>query len=372
MTFCEGHEDLSDADLVALFQQGRTEAFGVLYARHVGAVTRVCRARLWDADAVQDAVQETFARVLRRLPHFAGGDLLGHYAHKVARLVCIEHVRRGLRAAEVGLRAGTAAAVVDPMTTEAAYEDRDAVALILAGLSAGEAALLREHHMDDEPVSVLAARRDSTPGSIRVRLHNARRHALRVARARGLHGLAPVFALRRWLRRAFVRVGLAPAEPLLAGIAAPMAVVIALLAPGQIGAGPSHRADAGWRPAVSARADTLTRAGAGTGAGTGVRQPPAAPRHRDAAADGSRRARPHGSAAPAVAVPLLPVPSSPRLHQEAPPRPDMTYGLRVGPDDDPVLDVGTHVADDPDNPVDEAACTAARTSPALTYCERRD
>jgi DNA-directed RNA polymerase specialized sigma24 family protein len=51
----------SDARLVALIREGRSEAFEAAYDRHHRGILSFCRHMLSDPDEAEDAVQHTFA-----------------------------------------------------------------------------------------------------------------------------------------------------------------------------------------------------------------------------------------------------------------------------------------------------------------------
>jgi RNA polymerase sigma-70 factor (ECF subfamily) len=58
-------ERCDDAALVAMVVRGSERALGLLYDRHVGAVQRMGGSILWNAEATQDLVQDTFVALWR-------------------------------------------------------------------------------------------------------------------------------------------------------------------------------------------------------------------------------------------------------------------------------------------------------------------
>ena len=56
--------ETSDAVLLSRIRAGETDAFGILYERHVGAARALARQLADGHEAVEDAVQETFAKIL--------------------------------------------------------------------------------------------------------------------------------------------------------------------------------------------------------------------------------------------------------------------------------------------------------------------
>jgi len=68
-------EGPSDAELITATRAGDTEAFGLLYQRHVGAARRLANALTRDEAEAEDLVAEAFARVLTTLRAGRGPDL---------------------------------------------------------------------------------------------------------------------------------------------------------------------------------------------------------------------------------------------------------------------------------------------------------
>jgi RNA polymerase sigma-70 factor, ECF subfamily len=184
---------LGDAALVRLCREGDPAAFGVLYRRHHAAVRAVCRARVPDADTVDDLVQETFARLWAAMPSFTGGQVV-HWLRRTAKNLCIDHHRRH-RNAEVPLMDGMADRVSATPDSAGGVVNRQAIGAVLAKLRAVDAALLQEDHLADRPLREMAVRWGSTEKSLSVRLTRARRAF--AAAGSDLRGLVP---LPLWLR----------------------------------------------------------------------------------------------------------------------------------------------------------------------------
>jgi RNA polymerase sigma factor (sigma-70 family) len=67
-----GAAEPSDAELIAAVRSGRTEAYGLLYERHVGAVRAQARQLSCSAADVDDLVAETFAAVFAMIKRGGG------------------------------------------------------------------------------------------------------------------------------------------------------------------------------------------------------------------------------------------------------------------------------------------------------------
>ncbi|OLR94409.1 sigma-70 family RNA polymerase sigma factor [Actinokineospora bangkokensis] len=68
-------DEPSDPDLISSVREGDTEAFSVLYERHVEAATKLARHLERSAAAAEDLVSEAFSKVFDALKHGRGPDL---------------------------------------------------------------------------------------------------------------------------------------------------------------------------------------------------------------------------------------------------------------------------------------------------------
>jgi RNA polymerase sigma factor (sigma-70 family) len=75
-----GTDEPDDAALLAATRAGDTEAFGLLYLRHVDAARRLAGRLAGDPGAAEDLVSEAFARVLAAL-HRGGGPATSFRAY---------------------------------------------------------------------------------------------------------------------------------------------------------------------------------------------------------------------------------------------------------------------------------------------------
>ena len=293
-------------------------AFALLYRRHAAAVAAVCRANVRDPDAVDDLVQEVFARLWVALPTFQGDEVLRWLRH-TAKNLCIDHQRRH-RNTETPL----AADVVDLATVESdvagLVATRHAVRGVLTQLRPVDAALLHEHHLADLPLREMAARWGSTEKSLSVRLTRARRAF--AAASRDLLGLLPV---PLWLRlRWSARSGqLGPAGTTAAMGALHVALAVAFLLP-TAGASEVGSSDQTPRPDAAEQAAQVPNRPPGAAAPTrkAAARPPRT-RRAQAPARTATAARP--AKPPVVAVPGTAI----RVHDEVPGRPDYRYEVEV-------------------------------------------
>src|ERR687893_893761 len=81
-------------ELVSAAQRGDQEAFGRLYGRYVGPVSRFLTSRVSDRALAEDLTSETFLRALRRIDsvHDQGHDV-GAWFTTIARNLIADHVK---------------------------------------------------------------------------------------------------------------------------------------------------------------------------------------------------------------------------------------------------------------------------------------
>ncbi len=82
------------ADMIALAQQGNTDARSQLLTQLQDVIYRFCLSLLRDPDTAKDATQETAVRFLQHLPKYKGQSQLRTWTLGIALNVCREHRRR--------------------------------------------------------------------------------------------------------------------------------------------------------------------------------------------------------------------------------------------------------------------------------------
>lgn len=158
-------------DLLQRIAGGDDEALTVLYRRYRPGVRTLCARMTGDADEAEDLTQEVFLRAVRRAGGFRGESSAGTWLYRVARNVCLDHLRRADRREKVrasavhelvGAREANAGAdgalpgVMEKGLRRLAIEDREVVVLAAClGLGSAELAEVLE----------------CSPGAARVRLH---------------------------------------------------------------------------------------------------------------------------------------------------------------------------------------------------------
>ena len=96
-------------------------SFDEVYAQHVAFVWRIARTLGVADSALEDAVQDVFVVVHRRLPEFEGRSTITTWLFEITRRVVSSHRRRGGRTEPLAMEpTGTADTFADVTRTEAA------------------------------------------------------------------------------------------------------------------------------------------------------------------------------------------------------------------------------------------------------------
>ena len=74
-------------------QDGDTEAFGLLVKTHQRRLVRFATRLLGDAEAAEDAVQETFLRLWRLRARYRPQGCLEHLLLRIVRNICLDYAR---------------------------------------------------------------------------------------------------------------------------------------------------------------------------------------------------------------------------------------------------------------------------------------
>lgn len=90
-----------DRDLVVAFKDGVPEAYDEMYRRYSDRISHVCRKMLASPEDAREATQETFLKAFQGLPRFNGEYKLGAWLARIATNVCVDHIRRQTRTAQI-------------------------------------------------------------------------------------------------------------------------------------------------------------------------------------------------------------------------------------------------------------------------------
>ena len=97
------HADCSDEELLALFRQGTTEAFGALVHRYEGELYGYLRRYLCDSDLAEDVFQNTFLQLYTKLGQYEAGRPFRPWLYAIAKNQAIDALRRQNRHVAVRL-----------------------------------------------------------------------------------------------------------------------------------------------------------------------------------------------------------------------------------------------------------------------------
>ncbi len=166
------HATASDPDLVSAFLAGDEAAFDILVDRHAPRVYAVCLRYFGNAQDAEDALQDTFVTVLRRVSTYRGTAAFGTWLHRVAVNACHDLARRrSRRPREAGggmEQLDGLAAAEDPLAArELGWELERALALL--DDTSRTAVVL--HDVQGLPYAEVAERLNLPVGTVKSRIH---------------------------------------------------------------------------------------------------------------------------------------------------------------------------------------------------------
>ena len=188
-------QDLSnrpDADVVALAQRGREDAFRELVRRYERPVFTLIIRMVRDSATAEDLAQDTFIKVLNHIDKYRPEFKLSSWLFKIANNVAIDHLRR--RQVDTVSMSGSAhagtPAEVEATSFDVASGDESALDELQAKElgSAIEVAIARLRpeyrscillrHVEGRSYEEIAATLDLPLGTVKTYIHRAR-HELR-------------------------------------------------------------------------------------------------------------------------------------------------------------------------------------------------
>ena len=187
-------QNLPDADVVALAQQGREVAFRELIRRYerpvFSLVYRMCR----DRTTAEDLSQETFIKVLNNIDNYVPEFKFSSWLFKIANNLAIDHLRRRrIQTVSMdGAPDATTASQIEATSFELASHGESALDELEAkelgsAIERAIAALRPEYrscimlrHVEGRSYEEIAATLDLPLGTVKTYIHRAR-HELRKA-----------------------------------------------------------------------------------------------------------------------------------------------------------------------------------------------
>src|SRR6476469_5854662 len=186
--------NLPDADVVALAQRGRDDAFRELIRRYERPVFSLIFRMVRDREISEDLAQDTFIKVLNHIDRYRPEFKLSSWLFKIANNVAIDHLRKRqvpTISMDGSPHAGTADAiestrfeVADQQETALSeMESRElgnAIEKAIADLRPEYRACIMLRHVEDRSYEEIAATLDLPLGTVKTYIHRAR-HELRKA-----------------------------------------------------------------------------------------------------------------------------------------------------------------------------------------------
>ena len=108
------------------------DRFAHLVAEHDRPLRALAFRLLGDRDAMDDVLQEAYAKAFQALPRFRGEAAAGTWLSRIVYNACLDQLRRERRAAELPLETAVPASAPDPGESAAR---REALATALAALA---------------------------------------------------------------------------------------------------------------------------------------------------------------------------------------------------------------------------------------------
>ncbi|MFM9442369.1 RNA polymerase sigma factor [Streptomyces acidiscabies] len=176
------NEEQRDGLLVVRCQLGEREAFHELVRHWHAPLWRYVRGMVGSPHVADDLAQEAWVCVVRGLPRLREPERFAPWLFTIARRTVAEHVRQTYRA---------------PRTTEGETDDVAAddglgdvltaleIEVGLSGLPPLEREVLILFHLEDLPLAACAEVVGVPPGTVKSRLHRARRMLRDVLMERG-------------------------------------------------------------------------------------------------------------------------------------------------------------------------------------------
>ena len=172
-----------DRRLVAATLDGDLEAYAELVDRHRAVVARV-GARLVGRDEADDVTQDAFLRAFHRLPRFRGEASFRSWVLRIAHNAAVDHLRR--RPPEPVDPAELPEPERGPREPAEQLEVRERIERIerkLRGLTPAHRAVLVLRDVEGLDYDEIAAVTGTPIGSVKGRLHRARRELIAMLRA---------------------------------------------------------------------------------------------------------------------------------------------------------------------------------------------
>ncbi|MFI5246126.1 MAG: RNA polymerase sigma factor [Gemmatimonadales bacterium] len=180
--------NLPDADVAALAQRGREDAFRELVRRYERPVFSLIFRMVRDSATAEDLAQDTFIKVLNHIDKYRPEFKLSSWLFKIANNVAIDHLRRR-QIATISMsgspHAGTASEV-EATSFDVASDDESAldemeskelgsaIEKAISRLRPEYRSCILLRHVEDRSYEEIAATLDLPLGTVKTYIHRAR------------------------------------------------------------------------------------------------------------------------------------------------------------------------------------------------------
>ncbi|CAN5440764.1 sigma-70 family RNA polymerase sigma factor [soil metagenome] len=167
-------EQVLDEYLVVLARSGAAAAMGALVTRWSPRLLRHASRSLGNAEAARDAVQEAWMSAVRNLSRLEDPNRFGPWIYEITTRKCLDAMRRAIRGRRLTARVETehaANGVTHPAPDGAGLD----LTAAIRRLPLEQRLAVSLHYGEDLAVEQVAAVLGVPVGTIKSRLHNARR-----------------------------------------------------------------------------------------------------------------------------------------------------------------------------------------------------
>lgn len=166
-------ERILDAYLVASARLGDRKALSILVQRWNGKFLAHAWRLLRDREGAKDAVQESWAEIMRGLSRLRDEGAFAAWAYRIVSRRCARHI--GRLQGERLLAEEMAAAPVEDSVAEPSSLDVEAMRKAIRTLPPEQQAAIALFYLEDMSVAEVAVALDVPAGTVKTRLMHARR-----------------------------------------------------------------------------------------------------------------------------------------------------------------------------------------------------
>ncbi|TWT66465.1 RNA polymerase sigma factor [Allorhodopirellula solitaria] len=173
------------AQLVVRAQSGDREAFGELFERYRPAIVALATQRMRNAHEAEELAQDVFIQAMQKVSQLRVPEAFGGWLRQIVHRMAINRATR--RRLSVSCDPETLEATcADDSSPQAAFEDRERAAAVRSGLTRLgdiDQQTLRAFYLQGQSLIEMSDRFDAPVGTIKRRLHTARKRLAETMRS---------------------------------------------------------------------------------------------------------------------------------------------------------------------------------------------